>query len=154
MAHELPHELPNNLRLRIFGNYKILEKCQMWVETQPNTQSPFQTPPNADNSRQKTRTIRYYTPEAPPNPIVSPYPAPNTPLRIVDYCLCESHKFQNLWRHHRHCAIMEITLMPIPLESYVPSKWTCFWPNFEDWKLVPGPYMILLKWKYNEICSL
>ena len=28
---------------------------------------------------------------------------------------------------------------------------TCFWPNAGDWKLVPSPFMILLKWQYSEI---
>ena len=32
----LVHELPNDLRLRILGIYEILEKCQMWVQTQPS----------------------------------------------------------------------------------------------------------------------
>ena len=31
--YELPQELPNNLRLRILGNKKILGKSQIWVET-------------------------------------------------------------------------------------------------------------------------
>ena len=31
VVHELPDELPNDLRLRILGNQEILEKCQMWV---------------------------------------------------------------------------------------------------------------------------
>ena len=35
LVYELPHELPNNLKLRILGNYEILEKIQMLVETQP-----------------------------------------------------------------------------------------------------------------------
>ena len=30
---ELPHELPNNLSLRVLGNYKVLEKSQIRVET-------------------------------------------------------------------------------------------------------------------------
>ena len=32
-VYELPHELANNLRLRILGNNKILGKSQNWVET-------------------------------------------------------------------------------------------------------------------------
>ena len=28
---------------------------------------------------------------------------------------------------------------------------TCFWLNAADWKLVPGPFMILLKWQNNEL---
>ena len=27
----------------------------------------------------------------------------------------------------------------------------CFWFNVEDWKLVPGPFMILIKQQYSEI---
>ena len=29
----MPHELPNNLRLRILGNKEKLGKPQIWVET-------------------------------------------------------------------------------------------------------------------------
>ena len=67
----------------------------MWVETQANTQSPLQKP-NADNSCQKTRKIRYYIFEALPNFFVSLYLVPNILSRIVDYCFRENHKFQNL----------------------------------------------------------
>ena len=31
---------------------------------------------------------------------------------------CEIHIFQNLCCHHRHCYIMEVTLMVISFESY------------------------------------
>ena len=58
-VHELLHELPNDLRLRILGNWEILEKYQMWVETQTSTQSSFQKL-NVDNSCHKTRKITYY----------------------------------------------------------------------------------------------
>ena len=27
---------------------------------------------------------------------------------------------------------------------------TCFWLNAGDWKLVPGPFVILLKWQFNS----
>ena len=30
---------------------------------------------------------------------------------------------------------------------------TCFWLNAGNWKLVPGPFMILMKWQYNKICQ-
>ena len=59
LVHELPHELPNVLKLRILGNYKILEKCQIRMETQPSAQSSFQKL-NVDNSCKRTRKIRYY----------------------------------------------------------------------------------------------
>ena len=41
-VYELPHWLPNDLRLRILENKKILEKCEIWVETQPSAQSSLQ----------------------------------------------------------------------------------------------------------------
>ena len=31
-ANKLLHELPNGLRLKISGNYEILEKSQIWLE--------------------------------------------------------------------------------------------------------------------------
>ena len=33
MVYELPHELLNDLRLRILGNKEILGKCEVWAET-------------------------------------------------------------------------------------------------------------------------
>ena len=36
-----------------------MEKCQIWVETQPSAQSSFQKL-NVDNNYQKTRKIKYY----------------------------------------------------------------------------------------------
>ena len=59
MVHKLSHELLNDFRLRILGNYKILEKCQIRVEMQPSVQSSFQKL-NVDNSCKRTRKIRYY----------------------------------------------------------------------------------------------
>ena len=38
-------------------------------------------------------------------------------------CFCETRIFQNLWRHHKHCHIMEVTLLLISFESYALSKW-------------------------------
>ena len=74
-VNELPHVLPNDLRLRIFGNQEILEKCQMLVQTQPNAQPSFQKL-NVNNNCQKTRKIRYYIFEVLPNFIVSFYFVP------------------------------------------------------------------------------
>ena len=42
LVQELPHELPNDLRVRISGNIEILGKPQVWVETQRSAQTPFQ----------------------------------------------------------------------------------------------------------------
>ena len=33
LVYELPHELPNDLRLWILGNKEILGISQIWVET-------------------------------------------------------------------------------------------------------------------------
>ena len=54
----MPHELANDLRLRILGNKEMLGKSQIWVETLPSAQSPFQKL-NFGNSSQKTRKSRY-----------------------------------------------------------------------------------------------
>ena len=79
-------------------------------------------------------------------------------------CFCEIHKFKNLWRRHRHWSIMEVTLLVISFESYAIGKqhlvrWFIFWETIlrcffssEDWNLVPGPFMVLIKWEYNKIC--
>ena len=58
LAYKLPHELLNNLRLRILGNEKMIEKSQSWDDTQPGAQPPFK---NLDfaNSKQKTSKNRY-----------------------------------------------------------------------------------------------
>ena len=56
----LPHESPNELRLKILGNQKILEKSQLLVETYPGAQSPLQKL-NFGNISQKTRKSRYQT---------------------------------------------------------------------------------------------
>ena len=36
IVYELPRELSNDVRLRILRNYKILGKCQDWVEIEPS----------------------------------------------------------------------------------------------------------------------
>ena len=58
LVYELPHELPNNLRLRILRNTEILGKSQIWVK--PSVQSPFQKL-NFGSSSQKTCQSRYQT---------------------------------------------------------------------------------------------
>ena len=42
LVYELPHELVNDLRLRILENQEILEKSQIRVETYTSAQSPLQ----------------------------------------------------------------------------------------------------------------
>ena len=58
LIYELPHEMPNDLRLRVLGNKEILGKSQIWVETKPSTQSPF-SKLNFGSSIQTTRKSRY-----------------------------------------------------------------------------------------------
>ena len=82
LVHEFPHQLPNDLRIRILGNLEILENCQMWMETKPSTQSSLQKL-NVYNSCQKTRTIRYYIFEALSNFTVFLYSVPNILSRIA-----------------------------------------------------------------------
>ena len=48
--HELPNELPNNLRLRILGNQEISEKCLSSIEWYPSAQSPWQNEKKKKNS--------------------------------------------------------------------------------------------------------
>ena len=60
MVYELPHDLPNNLRLTILGNKEILGKSQVWVETFPSAQSPFQKL-NFGTTPKSIRKSRYQT---------------------------------------------------------------------------------------------
>ena len=60
LVYELSHELPNDLRVRILGNKKILGKSQLWVDTSPSAKSLFQKL-NIGSSSQKTRKSRYQT---------------------------------------------------------------------------------------------
>ena len=83
LVHELPHELPNDFRIRILGNQEILEKCQMWVETQTSAQSPFQKL-NIDNSCKKHTNLDA-TIEALSNFTVFLYFVPNILSRIVAF---------------------------------------------------------------------
>ena len=60
IVHKLPHESPNNLRLRILGNKQTLGKSQIWDDKQSSAQSPFQKL-NYGNSSLKTPKSRYQT---------------------------------------------------------------------------------------------
>ena len=40
--YKLPHELLNDLRLRILGSYEISGKCLNFIEWYPSVQSPYQ----------------------------------------------------------------------------------------------------------------
>ena len=50
--YDLPHKLPNNLRLRILGNEKISRKCLNFIEWEPSTQSLCENK-NVVNTREK-----------------------------------------------------------------------------------------------------
>ena len=50
--YELPHKLPNNLRLRILGNKKILGKCLNLIEWEPCAKSLCENK-NFFNTREK-----------------------------------------------------------------------------------------------------
>ena len=53
-VYELPHKLPNELRLKISENWGLSGKSQYWVQPGPSTQSPFEKS-NFGNSCQKLR---------------------------------------------------------------------------------------------------
>ena len=55
LATRVASRVPNELRLKILKNQEILEKCQIWVDTQPSAQSSFQKL-NFDNSCQNQIT--------------------------------------------------------------------------------------------------
>ena len=38
-------------------------------------------------------------------------------LRCLNYCVLVKSKFQNLWRQHRHCYIIEVRVISISFES-------------------------------------
>ena len=58
LVYKLPHELPNDLRLRILGNKEISVNSQSYVDTQPSAQTPFQKL-NVGNSSPKINTKVY-----------------------------------------------------------------------------------------------
>ena len=60
LAYELPHESPNDLRIRISGNKETLGTSQIWVET---AQRPVSLPEilNLGNSSPKAGKSRYQT---------------------------------------------------------------------------------------------
>ena len=55
--YKLPHELPNNSRLKILGNYEMLGKCPNPIEWKPSAQFPRQnvTPANTSTKLLKNR---------------------------------------------------------------------------------------------------
>ena len=57
LVQELPHGLPNHLRLRTLGNQKVFEKSLIWQQTQTTAQSPFQKL-NFHDSSKKVRKNR------------------------------------------------------------------------------------------------
>ena len=47
----MPQELPNDVGLRIFGNWEISGNCLNFIERYPITQSPYQKQTFANTSR-------------------------------------------------------------------------------------------------------
>ena len=43
--------------------------------------------------------------------------------RYLDFCVFVNLHISKSVRHHRHCHIMEVTLMLFSFKLYVPSKW-------------------------------
>ena len=60
---QLPHELPNNLRLRILGNQEILRKCLNFIEYQASAQSSCKSV-NANTSKKFPEISNYTVPVA------------------------------------------------------------------------------------------
>ena len=58
IRYELSHELPNDLRLRILGNFEIMGKTQKWMEAEYSAQSHLQKK-NFGTSGQKLHKNRY-----------------------------------------------------------------------------------------------
>ena len=59
LVYELLHELPNDLRFRFLGSQELSEKSQIWMETEPSTQSPFDKLALVVAVKKKTRKNRY-----------------------------------------------------------------------------------------------
>ena len=59
LVYNLPHESPNDLRLRILRNKEVLGQSQIWVETSPWAVSLLEI--KLGNNSQKLRKSRYQT---------------------------------------------------------------------------------------------
>ena len=59
LVYKLPHESPNDLRLRILRNKEVLGQSQIWVETSPWAVSLLEI--KLGNNSQKLRKSRYQT---------------------------------------------------------------------------------------------
>ena len=92
----------------------MLEKCQMWVETQPSAQSSFQKL-NVDNSCQKTCKI-WYILEVLSNFTVFLYFVRNMLSRIV---VCHA---VSLLTDSQTSRFVEVFPRP---DSWNPSSWDC-----------------------------
>ena len=53
--YELPHELPNDLRLRKLGNYEILGECLNCIECPPSGKTPCQNNNFVTSSKKVTK---------------------------------------------------------------------------------------------------
>ena len=51
LINKLSYEPPNDFRLKILRNQEILEKSQIWVESQPSVQFPFHKLKSGNSSK-------------------------------------------------------------------------------------------------------
>ena len=56
--HELPHELSNDLRLRILENQEILKRCQIFIEFWPSAQSSSQNGIFVNTSKKNVQKLK------------------------------------------------------------------------------------------------
>ena len=124
LVYELPHKLPNDLRLRILRNKETLRKSQIWMET-----SSFQKS-NFGNGNQKTRKSRYKTFLVLFSFTGFLYFVPNILPRIVGFTwfcnLLEISRPNVLWK--LHCTKMLSISSVNVTKSFVQCLWI-FW-NF------------------------
>ena len=111
LVYKLPHDMTNDVRLRVLDNKEILEKSKIWVETLSSAQSPFQKL-NFGNSSQKTRKSRYQTFLVLSSYTGFLYFVPNILSRIVAILLISvlCHVKSDVFCHALWCSMFSVTL--------------------------------------------
>ena len=61
LVYKFPHELPNNLRLRMLGNQEIIKKSQIWLVSYSSAQPVSQKLKFSNSSKEKKYKSRYQT---------------------------------------------------------------------------------------------
>lgn len=84
-------------------------------------------------------------------------------ILLEEKVFCWIHKPQNLWHHidiAAHYNLCFCFFKNLMYESEIRSdisgtyeKHFQFDYSWDDWKLIPGPFMILIKWQYLAILS-